>query len=63
MFTWISENIGTIFIGAILAAAVAAVIVHMVRNKKRGRSSCGCGCSGCAMNGSCHPKKQAEGNR
>lgn len=63
MFTWISENIGTIFIGAILAAAVAAVIVHMVRNKKKGRSSCGCGCSGCAMNGSCHPKKQAEGNR
>ena len=57
MFTWISENIGTIFIGAILAAVVAAVIVHMVRNKKRGRSSCGCGCSGCAMNGSCHPKK------
>lgn len=57
MFTWISENIGTIFIGAILAAAVAAVIVHMVRNKKKGRSSCGCGCSGCAMNGSCHPKK------
>lgn len=63
MFTWISENIGTIFIGAILAAAVAAVIVHMVRNKKKGRSSCGCGCSGCTMNGSCHPKKQAEGNR
>ena len=63
MFTWISENMGTIVIGAILAAAVAAVIVHMVRNKKKGRSSCGCGCSGCAMNGSCHPKKQAEGNR
>ncbi len=57
MFTWISENMGTIVIGAILAAVVAAVIVHMVRNKKRGRSSCGCGCSGCAMNGSCHPKK------
>ena len=57
MFTWISENIGTIVIGAILAAVVAAVIVHMVRNKKRGRSSCGCGCSGCAMNGSCHLKK------
>ncbi|MDD5927816.1 MAG: FeoB-associated Cys-rich membrane protein [Firmicutes bacterium] len=57
MFTWIFENMGTIVIGAILAAVVAAVIVHMVRNKKRGRSSCGCGCSGCAMNGSCHPKK------
>lgn len=57
MFTWISENKGTIIIGAMLAAAVVAVIVHMIQNKKRGRSSCGCGCSGCAMNGSCHPKK------
>lgn len=57
MFTWIYENLGTIIIGAILAAVVAAVIVHMIRNKKKGRSSCGCGCSSCAINGTCHPKK------
>ncbi|MCI6854699.1 MAG: FeoB-associated Cys-rich membrane protein [Firmicutes bacterium] len=57
MFTWIYENLGTIIIGAILAAVVAAVIVHMIHNKKKGRSSCGCGCSSCAINGTCHPKK------
>ena len=57
MITWISENIGTIVICAVLVAAVAAAIVKMVRDKKKGKSSCGCGCEGCAMSDSCHSKK------
>jgi hypothetical protein len=36
---------------------VAGVIVSMVRNKRKGKSSCGCGCAGCSMNGSCHSGK------
>ena len=35
-------------------AVVAAIVIHLVRNKKKGKSSCGCGCGGCPMNGSCH---------
>ena len=58
MFTWMMENMATIIISAVLILAVAAVIVNMVRNKRRGKSSCGCGCAGCAMNGACHPKKK-----
>ena len=58
MFTWIMENVATIIISGILILAVAAVIVHMVRSRRKGKSSCGCGCSGCAMNGTCHPKEQ-----
>lgn len=57
MIAWIVENIATIIISAILLVAVIAVIVGMVRGKKKGKSSCGCGCAGCAMNGSCHSKK------
>lgn len=57
MLTWISENIATIIICVILLAIVAAVIGKMVRDKKKGKSSCGCGCANCAMNGSCHSKK------
>ena len=57
MFAWIMENIATIIISTVLLIAVAAIIVRMVRNKKKGKSSCGCGCAGCAMNGSCHPQK------
>ena len=57
MFTWIMENMTTIIISAVLIFVVAAIIAGMVRNKRRGKSSCGCGCAGCSMNGACHPKK------
>lgn len=57
MLTWIMENMATIIISAILLLMVAVVIASMVRGKKKGKSSCGCGCAGCAMNGACHPAK------
>lgn len=57
MFIWIIENIGTILICAALLLMVAAVIVSMLRDKKKGKASCGCGCAHCAMNGACHSKK------
>ena len=57
MLTWISENIATILICAALIAIVAAIIGSMLRNKKQGKSSCGCGCADCPMNGSCHCEK------
>lgn len=57
MITWFSENIATIIICTALLAVITAVIAGMVRDKKKGKSSCGCGCANCAMNGSCHSKK------
>lgn len=57
MIGWISDNIGTIVISLILIAIVAGIIVKMVRDKKKGKSSCGCNCGCCSMNGTCHPKK------
>lgn len=57
MFAWISENIATIMICAVLLAVVAAIIVSMVKNRKKGKSSCGCGCVDCPMAGACHSKK------
>ena len=57
MLTWISENIATIIICAVLLAIVATVIVGMVRNKKKGKSSFGSGCANCPMSGKCHSKK------
>lgn len=64
MLTWIMENMATIIVSAVLIIMVAAVITSMIRGKKKGKSSCGCGCASCpagsccAMNGSCHPAKQ-----
>ena len=56
MFEWIANNYGTIIIAVILAAVIALVIVFMVKDKKKGKTSCGCGCANCAMAGTCHSK-------
>ena len=54
MLHWITENLSTILVSAVLLAAVVAVILHLIRQRKQGKSSCGCGCSACALRGSCH---------
>lgn len=50
---WIIQNAGTILVLLVLAAIVAAVLCGMRRNKKAGKSACGCGCSSCPMSGEC----------
>ena len=54
MLQWIGANLGTILICLVLLAIVTFIIVHLVRQKKQGKSSCGCNCAHCAMHGSCH---------
>ncbi|MBQ6508458.1 MAG: FeoB-associated Cys-rich membrane protein [Flexilinea sp.] len=53
MSLWLSENIGTIIISLMLLLIVALIIRGMIRDKRRGSSSCGCRCSHCPMSGSC----------
>ena len=55
MLTWLMENMATIIISAVLVLVTAAILVSMIRGKRKGKSSCGC--AGCAMNGACHPAK------
>ena len=57
MLAWLSGNLAAILICAALIAVVAAIVAGLIRDKKRGKSSCGCGCSGCPMNGSCRRVK------
>lgn len=54
MLEWIGVNLGNIAVTAILAAAVILLIVKMIKDKKSGKSSCGCGCKSCAMKGKCY---------
>lgn len=56
MLAWITANLATILICFVLLVIAALVIAHLIRNKKRGKTSCGCGCAGCALHGSCHQK-------
>ena len=56
MFTWITENLATILISAVLLLVVVLIIRKLVKDKKKGKSSCGCNCAHCAMSGYCHQK-------
>jgi hypothetical protein len=51
-------NLPTILVILILAAVISAVIVHMIRKKKRCGFSCGCG--SCPMHGDCGKKPGAS---
>lgn len=57
MIGWIVANFSTIIVCAVLIAVLAAVISSMLRDKKKGKSSCGCGCANCAMSDTCHHEK------
>ena len=55
MIDFISENLGTIVIGAALVAIVAGVVASIVKKKKNGKSAgCNCGCDGCQSASDCH---------
>lgn len=54
MFEWLISNLATILISLVLLSVVALITVNFIKNKKKGRTSCGCGCENCAMSGSCH---------
>ena len=45
---WLSSNLGSIAVGAVLLCVVALVIRGMVRKKKLGKGSCSCGCENCS---------------
>jgi hypothetical protein len=54
MIQAITENAGTIIVSLLLITMITAIITHLLRNKKQGKSSCGCNCGSCPMSGSCH---------
>ncbi len=47
----------TIIIASIIGITVLYIIIKEIIDKKNGKSSCSCGCSGCAMKDTCHSKK------
>lgn len=53
MFTWLSANLVNLVIVAALALIVGFAIRSMIRDRKAGKSSCGCSCASCGACGSC----------
>jgi len=54
MLDWISSNIANIVVIAVVLAIAGIAVTVMIKDKKAGKSSCGCNCSNCAMAGKCH---------
>lgn len=61
MWNWLAENLATVLICIGLAAVVTGILVHLVREKKRGKTGCGCGCGSCPMSGSCGGSARGNG--
>ena len=49
------EYVLTGLIAGGIAVIVVLVIVREIRNRKKGK--CSCGCAGCALRDTCHPQK------
>ena len=63
MLEWLAGNIGTIVVAAVVLAVAGAVVISMIADRKKGKnacSSCGGGCAGCPMSGTCHSGKTAN---
>ena len=56
MSEWFAENGGTLIVCALLAVLVGGIVCKMIRDKKKGKSACGCNCACCPMSGACHKK-------
>ena len=50
----VEMTFGTFIVLLVLAAVVVMTVRRLARDKKAGRSSCGCGCSHCAIADTCH---------
>lgn len=60
MTAWLTANLANILLVAALILVVTLILVKLVKDKKKGRSSCGCGCEHCAMRDACHQKAAAD---
>lgn len=59
MLDWLWQNAATIIISAVLILVVALVTAYLIKNKKQGKTTCGCGCKGCPNESLCH---KTDGN-
>ena len=57
MLEWLYSNLANILVLAAVSGIVTLAVISMIRDKKAGKSSCGCNCAKCAMAGKCHSVK------
>lgn len=60
MLDFISAYWGSALVLSVLAAVCVLIVISIRKNKKKGKSSCGGGCAGCAMSGHCGGAKAQD---
>jgi hypothetical protein len=56
LLLWLQANMGTIIVGLILLVIVGLIVRSILKDKRKGKSSCGCGCANCTMHCQSHQK-------
>ena len=56
LWDWLLQYGPTVLICAGLIALMGAIVWYLVKQRKAGKSSCGCSCGTCPMSGKCHEK-------
>ena len=63
MIDWLSSNIATIVTALVVAAMVLGAALSVIRDRKKGKSSCGCNCGCCPMSTACHAARAQGANK
>ena len=57
MMTLIEKYGGTILVLVIVSFLVTFLTIKLIKDKKKGKTSCGCGCKNCPSAGVCSKNK------
>ena len=56
---FVEKYLGTLAVGAAVAALVLALLFYLVRSRKKSGGGCGCGCTSCPMKDKCHSQGES----
>lgn len=59
MLTFLTQNLATILVAALVLALFAGICIKLYRDARAGRHTCSCGgdCRSCPGGSLCHPQK------
>ncbi len=60
MIALLLDNLGSVLVTVGLVTVLGLILWGVLRRKRQGRSSCGCGCASCPMADKCHGEKEEK---
>ena len=60
MIDWLAANWVNILVIALVAVMIFFAARSLIKDKKAGKSSCGCSCANCALAGKCHSQNKKK---